>query len=118
MAAELAVRHSPGGVILQSTFTSVPDLGSELFPWLPVRTFGRISYGVRDKLPRIQCPMLILHSRVDTLIGFQHAEANFAAARGPKKLVELTGDHNDAPGDDPESFLRGIEVFLTDTLRW
>src|SRR5262249_52582451 len=37
VAAELALRERLGGLILQSTFTSIPDIGAELFPWLPVR---------------------------------------------------------------------------------
>jgi fermentation-respiration switch protein FrsA (DUF1100 family) len=37
VAAELAAREPVGGLVLQATFTSVPDLAAELFPWLPVR---------------------------------------------------------------------------------
>ena len=40
VAAELAVRETVGGLVLQSTFTSIPDMGAELFPWLPVRWLG------------------------------------------------------------------------------
>ena len=40
VAAELAVREPLGGLVLQSTFTSIPDIGAELFPWLPVRLAG------------------------------------------------------------------------------
>src|SRR5262245_58243226 len=36
VASELALRESLGGLILQGTYTSIPDIGSELFPWLPV----------------------------------------------------------------------------------
>src|SRR5262245_15343400 len=42
VGAELAVRERIGGLILLSTFTSIPDIGVELFPWLPVRLLAKI----------------------------------------------------------------------------
>ena len=111
IASELAVREPVGGLILQSTFTSVPDLGAELFPFLPVRTLGSIRYDTRRKLPDIRVPVLLLHSRADSLIRFHHAEQNFVAANEPRWLVELTGDHNDGI-QDAASFARALETFL------
>jgi|SRR5579859_1677068 len=110
VAAELAVREKLGGLILQNTFTSIPDIGAELFPWLPVRKLSRIQYDTCRKLPRISVPVLIMHSRADELIGFRHGELNFAAARDPKLFCELGGSHNDALSDG--RFIAGIERFL------
>ncbi len=112
MASELALREPLGGLILQSTFTSVPDLGAELFPWLPVRLIGRIRYDTRSKLPRLKIPILILHSRQDELIGFGHAEKNFAAAQEPKFLCEINGGHNDALWASRPIMLRAVREFL------
>lgn len=111
VAAELALHNNFGGLILQSTFTSIPDIGAELFPWLPVRWLSRISYDTKSKLPRIQVPVLLMHSRADTLIRFHHAERNYAAAREPKLLWELTGDHNNSL-EDSRRFVEGIEKLL------
>jgi uncharacterized protein len=112
VATELALREPLGGLILQSTYTSVTDLGAELFPWLPVRWLGTIKYDTRGKLPRVKVPILILHSRADTLIRFHHAERNFAAAHEPKTLFEIRGDHNDFLLADPRRYVAGIEDFL------
>lgn len=114
VASELALRQPLGGLVLQSTFTSIPEVGAELFPWLPVRWLSTIRYDTRAKLPRLHVPVLILHSRGDTLIRFHHAEANLSAARGPKRLYELLGDHNTAL-DSPagrEQFRQGLAAFL------
>lgn len=111
VATELAKREAVDGLVLQSTFTSVPDCGAELFPWLPVRMLGRIRYDTLSKLPDLKVPVLVMHSRSDTLIGFHHAEKNFAAVRSPKRLVELRGDHNDPVWDEPE-FGKALEEFL------
>lgn len=112
VASELAVRETLGGLVLQSSFTSVTDLGAELYPFLPVRTLGSIRYDTRSKLPRIHVPVLILHSRADGLIPFQHAERNFDAANDPKWLWEIGGNHNDGL-DDREKFTSGIEQLLS-----
>jgi len=37
VAAWLANERTPGGAIIESTFTSIKDAGSEMYPYLPVR---------------------------------------------------------------------------------
>jgi fermentation-respiration switch protein FrsA (DUF1100 family) len=101
VATELAVREPLGGLVLQSTFTSIPDMGAELFPWLPVRWLGTIRYDTLSKLSRLHMPLLILHSREDDLVAFRHAERNLAAANEPKRLAELSGGHNDPVFEQP-----------------
>ncbi|PYK59417.1 MAG: alpha/beta hydrolase [Verrucomicrobia bacterium] len=112
IASELALREPSGGLILQSTYTSVTDLGAELFPWLPVRWLGIIKYDTHSKLPRIKVPVLVMHSRADGLIGFHHAEKNFAAANEPKLLWEIVGRHNDFLEAGRERYLDGLNKFL------
>jgi pimeloyl-ACP methyl ester carboxylesterase len=111
VAAELALRQDLAGLILENTFTSIPDIGAELFPWMPVRRWSRIKYDTCSKLPDIRVPVLIMHSRGDELIGFSHGEKNLAAACEPKLFWELRGSHNDALSDTGR-FVRGIEQFL------
>lgn len=112
VAAELARREPVAGVILQSTFTSVPDLGAELFPFLPVRWIATVHYDTLRKLPQLRRPLLLMHSRSDRLIPFHHAERNLAVANEPKRLWEIRGDHNDALEADRATFVAGIEAFL------
>lgn len=113
IASELALREPLGALILQSTFTSIPDLGSELFPWLPVRKLHRIRYDTVNRLPRLHLPVLVAHSRTDDLIGFQHAERNFAAANAPKELLEIAGNHVSVIEDGRAEYLAGLDHFLT-----
>ena len=111
VAAELALREPVGGVVLQSTFTSIPDIGAELFPWLPVRWLGTIHYDTRAKLPRLRVPVLVMHSPRDEIVPFHHGQRNFAAANEPKVFWELRGDHN-SPLADAQHFSAGLERFL------
>jgi len=94
VAAELALREPVGGLVLQSTFTSIPDVGAELLWWLPVRWLNTIKYDTLAKLPRVKAPVLVMHSREDRLVRFHHAEKNFAAANEPKMFQETNGGHS------------------------
>jgi len=102
VVSELALREMVSAVVLQSTFTSIPDIGAELFPWLPVRLLSTIRYDTHAKLPRIKTPVLVMHSRTDDLARFHHAEKNFAAANQPKIFCELHGGHNATIWEQPE----------------
>ena len=112
IASELALRERVGAVILQSTFTSITDLGAELFSWLPVRRINTIKYDTVNKLPRIEAPVLIIHGRGDDLIGFHHAEQNFKAARDPKSFLEIAGNHTNVLTADRARYLEGLDRFL------
>jgi fermentation-respiration switch protein FrsA (DUF1100 family) len=111
VATELAMREELGGLILENTFTSIPDIGAEIFPWLPVRRMASIRYDTCAKLPRIKVPVMLMHSRGDELIGFRHCEKNLAAACEPKLFWELGGGHNEALSDSAR-FIAGIEKLL------
>lgn len=112
VASEVAVREKVGGLILQNSFSSIPDVGSDLFPFLPIRLIGSIHYGTVKKLPRIAAPVLIMHSRSDSLVRFHHAERNFAAAKEPKMFWEIYGPHNGTLDSNPRHYLEGLEAFL------
>jgi uncharacterized protein len=111
VACELALRETLGGLVLQSTFTSIPDIGAELFPWLPVRWLAAIRYDTHTKLSRVNVPVLVMHSRADEMIRFRHGERNFAAAPDPKLFCELRGGHNDAAWLQP-AFGEAVEQLL------
>ena len=112
VASELALRETIGGLILQSTYTSIPDLGRELFPWLPGRSMGVIKYDTLSRLPRINVPLLVMHSRNDALIRFSHAQNNFAAANEPKIFCEIAGGHTGVLEAGRTEYLRGLERYL------
>jgi pimeloyl-ACP methyl ester carboxylesterase len=112
IATELALRESLAGLVLQSTFTSIADLGTELFPWLPVRLLNTIKYDTLAKLPRTRVPVMVMHSRNDNLIRYHHGERLFATANEPKLFWELRGGHNYSSPQDHERLGEGAGKFL------
>jgi pimeloyl-ACP methyl ester carboxylesterase len=112
IASELALREPVGGLILQNTFQSIPAVGKELFPFLPVARMASIHYDTHVKLPRIKVPVLIMHSRKDEFIGFHHGERNYAVANDPKMFWELDGGHNETLTWGKANYLQGLDQFL------
>lgn len=95
VAAWLAWQQSPGALILESTFTSAPDVASQAYPFLPVRQLARIDYNTLKRVPEIKAPLLIIHSPDDNVIPYDHSQRLFAAANEPKEFLTIRGGHND-----------------------
>ena len=94
VAAWLAAREKPGLLALVSTFTSVPDLAAEIYPFLPVRWISRFDYNTLEFLQSITCPVFIAHSPQDEIIPYRHGQRLFQAAPEPKQFLPLQGTHN------------------------
>lgn len=112
VAAELAARVQPRALVLVSTFTSVPDLGSEIYPWLPVRLISRYRYDTLAYLRDYRGPVLIAHSRDDEIVPFAHGERLIAAAPGDKSMLEMRGGHNDSFLFSQAAWVRTVGDFL------
>lgn len=98
VATWLAERHPPRGLILEGTFTSVPDLGAEVYPFLPVRLLARNKFPNRDRLAdSIRVPVLLIHSQADAVVPFHHGEVLYRVAAEPKLFLSLErGEHYSA----------------------
>lgn len=112
VASWLAAQHPPRALMLMSTFTSVPDLGAQIYPWLPVRLISRYSYDSVANLRKIRAPVLIAHSRDDEIVPFTHGKALFEAATEPKQFLELRGGHNSGFVFSQEDWVRSVKAFL------
>jgi len=112
VAAWLAARVTPRAVILASTFTSVPDLGAQVYPWLPVRLVSRFSYDNLAAVRNIKAPLLIAHSREDDIIPYAHGRRLFDAAGEPRQFLEMKGGHNEGFLFARKEWVAQVEAFL------
>lgn len=115
VAADLLSQVAAAGLILEEGFTSAPDAGQQMYPFLPMRWLMRTRFDTLGKMGRINAPLLIFHSRDDEFFPMRHAQALLAAARAPKRLVELRGGHNDAFVQSGEIYRDALRQFA-DTL--
>lgn len=112
VASRLAAQHQPLALIVESSFTSVPDIAGDLYPWLPVRYLSHLSHSTRDHVRNVSSPVLVIHSRDDEIIPFHHGEAIFASANEPKTLLAIRGTHNDGFLRDERTYIGGLRAFL------
>jgi fermentation-respiration switch protein FrsA (DUF1100 family) len=113
VALDLASRKKHRALVLAKSFTSLPDVGQHLHPWLPVRWVMRNRFDNLGKIGRITSPVFIVHGTADNLVPFEQSQQLFAAANEPKQFMAVNGgDHNDPL---PEEFLQKLKAFLHDT---
>ena len=112
VAARLASRTDPLALVVESAFTSVPDIAQEIYPWLPARWLSRMRHATRDYVAKVQVPVMVVHSRDDEIIPYHHGERVFEAANGAKTLLTLRGTHNDAWLVDERNYIEGWRSFL------
>jgi uncharacterized protein len=116
VASELAREYSPGALILESPFRSVPEMAQAVYPFLPARWLARMDYDNEAYVRDVTGPTLVIHSRDDEIIPYNQGQAVYEAAAGPKKLLTLRGGHNTGFLDSRANYLSGIDRFLSEHL--
>lgn len=113
VAAWLAQDHVPKALIMESTFTSVGEMARELYPYLPVKQLLRFDYNALDYLRKVNCPVLIVHSRDDEMVPFNHGRALFEVANEPKEFLEIIGSHNEGFLTSGRRYEEGLDSFIS-----
>lgn len=107
---DLASKDGARGLILESTFTSIPDVAAVHYPWLPVRLMMRTRLDSLSKIGDYHGPLLQSHGDRDEIIPYEMGRRLFEAANEPKTFVTLRGGgHNDP--QTPE-FYQALDRFL------
>ena len=113
VASRLATEVDAAGLIVESTFTSVPDIGAELYWWLPVRLLARLEFNAAESIAQAGMPVLVVHSREDEIIPFEHGQRLTEAAGDRGTLLEIRGDHNTGFFYSGELYRNGLDRFIS-----
>ncbi|UCD66573.1 MAG: alpha/beta hydrolase [Deltaproteobacteria bacterium] len=116
IAAFVASSKNPGALILESSFTSVPDMAARLYPIFPVRLLSRFQYNTKKMLQSVSSPVLIIHSPDDEIIPFENGQMLYESARAPKSMLTIHGGHNEGFLVSGSMYRDGIENFIEATL--
>ena len=84
IAVELATKNEYSGIILESPYTSMIDMGKRFYPFLPISVLQKDKYNSLKKLSMIKSPILVLHGKSDTLVPFYMGKKIYDAANEPK----------------------------------
>ena len=97
VAAELALRQPAAcAIVLESTFTSMADMGRLRYPIFPIDWLLNQRFDTAERVARLLQPIVIVHGTRDDIVPVGMAEQLFVAAREPKRLLLVHGGHEDA----------------------
>lgn len=116
VASYIGSRYQCGALILESGFTSVPELAQQLYPFLPEILLTKFSYNSVANLKDVVRPTLIVHSKDDEMIPFSHGRKLYEAANEPKRFLEMKGGHNDGFYVTGKPYFDGLDQFLRENI--
>ncbi len=99
VAVELATLHDCEGLVLFSTFESLPKAAKAKIPWLPCETLMSNRFDNAKKLPGIRRPVFLAHGDADEVIPFEHSQRLFELANEPKRFRKRPGGTHNLPFD-------------------
>ena len=95
VAANLSAEVQAAGLALETPFTSVPDMATHHYPWLPLRFFMRSKFDLLEAIKGNTAPLLITSAQNDEIVPAGMDEQIFKTAGKPKTFDSLPGGHND-----------------------
>jgi uncharacterized protein len=96
VAARLARERPVGALVLRSPFTSLADVGTVHYPFLPVRLLLSDRFPVQEHVAAVTVPVVVVAGAADEIVPRQQSRAVAAAADAA--YVEVP----DARHNDPE----------------
>ncbi len=84
VASEIAQNKNFAGVILESPFTSMVDAAKNKYPIFPIKYLLKDKYESEKKIKNINCPILIMHGKLDEVVPFWMGEKIYSIANKPK----------------------------------
>ena len=111
VAVDLASRVKAGGLILESTFSSVRDVVEIAFPLLSRFIYLRYSFDSFSKIKNISMPTLVIHSPDDGVIPFELGVKLFKGINTEKDFLQIRGGHNDGFMQSVSTYMPSIRSF-------
>jgi pimeloyl-ACP methyl ester carboxylesterase len=118
IAAHVARRRRPAALILESAFTSVADVASRHYWFLPVRRLSRFEYATAALVHDVEAPTLVIHSPQDEITPIEQGRAVYEQANEPKVFLEIQGDHNAGFLLSGTRYTQGLRRFLSEHARY
>ncbi len=111
VAVDLAAADGARGLILDSTFSSLPEVAAFHYPWAPT-SLMHTRLDSAAKIANYRGPLIQFHGNRDRTIPIKFGRRLFDAANEPKQFIVMEGhDHNDAR---PAEFFTSLDRFLAE----
>lgn len=116
VAAQVLRRHPFDALILQSTFTNLPDLSRVFWRRFPMHVFaGTDVFNTVDVIRKLQIPLLILHGTEDETCPCWMAHKIYDACPAPKRIYTVPGGlHKNLFIADPDAMIWALTQFIAE----
>ena len=110
VGVEIAQNKNFAGIILESPFTSMIEVGKKHYPFLPVKLLLKDKYESINKIKNINSPILIMHGKKDKIVPFKMGEKMFKEANSPKS--SYFSDYDDHMMEYDKLLLNRLNQFV------
>ena len=110
VAIEVGQNRDFAGMILESPFTSMVDLGRKHYPLFPIKLLLKDKYESKNKIKNIKFPVLIMHGEKDKVVPFYMGKEIYNLANKPKSKYFTEND--DHMMEFNQNLVNKIELFL------
>jgi fermentation-respiration switch protein FrsA (DUF1100 family) len=114
VATDIAIREQAAGLVLESAFTSIREMGRLHYSFLPDAAYRFIShqFDTVGKIDQVTVPILSIHGTEDGIVPLRLGRALFEAAPEPRSWFEVEGaDHNDLPFTGGRPYFERLAAF-------
>jgi alpha-beta hydrolase superfamily lysophospholipase len=117
--AAQVIRHHPfDGLILQSTFTNLPDMARAAFPRLPLHLFSGPLFDTLSSVRNLKVPLLLIHGSEDEVCPKTMAQKLYDACGSTRMLYLVEGGlHKDLFVRDADTLVWAVNRFATELPR-
>ncbi len=114
VAANVALRRPAAGLILESTFTNIPQMARRVLPIPGIGLLVRSRFDALMAVGKLTLPLVIIHGDADELIPFSMGRTLFEASGSTDRAFHAVpgGRHNDTFDQAGEAYYPWIASFL------
>lgn len=111
VAVQVAADMGARAMILERTFTSLPDVAAYHYSWLPVRRLMRNRFDSLSRIGAFDGPLLQSHGTADEIVPYALGKELFdAAASDNKQFISMPGVTHNAPNS--KDYYTELQRFL------
>jgi fermentation-respiration switch protein FrsA (DUF1100 family) len=113
VAIAVAEHRPPAALVLRSPFSSLSEVGSFHYPFLPISILLWDRYQNVQRIGGIERPLLVVAGSADATVPFAQSQEVYGAASEPKQFLVIDGaDHNDFELTASRELVDEIVAFL------
>jgi fermentation-respiration switch protein FrsA (DUF1100 family) len=116
IALQLACEMPVRGVILESTFRSIVDIGKQFYPYLFPALTCRHPYRSDLRIQQVEAPILAAHSPEDETVPFDIGKRLYDTAPHLWRFCMLQGNHVEAGWQTSPAYADAVREFIGDVL--